>query len=292
MGMEQRKKCACKGIRSCLLCESGPEQTAVAAASSFRDPPTSTTIFYQCHCCGKILRGDEAVPDLEGKPLLKCIAGTCGPELKIIRAKKEGVELDDLSVVPEGVIVVKEFVGREKEREIVLEIDKSQWAESQSGRRKQVGQIYVYGERITPKFLNSAGYISIMYIVVLQDYGPKVNFKRQKVKLGSFNGLPPFSEGLVKRMQSEVAELRGFTPVELCNLDYSPERGSAIDPHVDDNWIWGERLVTLNLLSPTYLTFSNNSIQLLPPDSHTPTIKVLHCFSQALHAYCMQLPAL
>ena len=114
----------------------------------------------------------------------------------------------------------------------------------------------------------------------LQDYGPKVNFKRQKVKLGSFNGLPPFSERVVKRMQSELEELRDFTPVELCNLDYSPERGSAIDPHMDDSWIWGERLVTINLLSPTYLTFSN-SIKSRPSDLHTTSVKVLHCVSMA-----------
>ena len=83
-----------------------------------------------------------------------------------------------------------------------------------------------------------------------------MNFKRQKVKLGSFSGLPPFSEWIVKRMQNDVECLKDFIPVELCNLDYSPERGSAIDPHVDDDWLWGERLVTLNLLSHTYLTFS------------------------------------
>ena len=86
-----------------------------------------------------------------------------------------------------------------------------------------------------------------------------MNFKRQKVKLGSFNGLPPFSGQLVRRMHCEVEELRDFIPVELCNLDYSPERGSAIDPHKDNEWIWGERLVTLNLLSHTYLSFSPHS---------------------------------
>ena len=84
-----------------------------------------------------------------------------------------------------------------------------------------------------------------------------MNFKRQKVKLGSFNGLPPFSKQLVRRMQCEIEWLRDFTPVELCNLDYSPDRGSAIDPHKDDDWLWGERLVTLNLLSHTYLSFTN-----------------------------------
>ena len=37
-----------------------------------------------------------------------------------------------------------------------------------------------------------------------------------------------------------------------------PERGSSIDPHFDDFWVWGERLVTLNLLSGSILTFSRD----------------------------------
>lgn len=40
------------------------------------------------------------------------------------------------------------------------------------------------------------------------------------------------------------------------NSIYSPDRGSSIDPHFDDFWIWGERLVTLNLLSPTVITLT------------------------------------
>lgn len=92
----------------------------------------------------------------------------------------------------------------------------------------------------------------------LQDYGPKVNFKRRKVKLGHFSGLPSFSGLLVERVRAEVECMGDFTPVELCNLDYLPERGAAIDPHMDDSWIWGERLVTLNLLSHSILTFTRN----------------------------------
>lgn len=94
-----------------------------------------------------------------------------------------------------------------------------------------------------------------MYMYI-QDYGPKVNFKRQKVKLGSFDGLPSFSELLIDRIHTTILQLYDFKPVELCNLDYSPKRGSAIDPHCDDSWLWGERLVTLNLLSHTVLTFT------------------------------------
>uniref|UniRef100_K7F0I8 Alpha-ketoglutarate-dependent dioxygenase AlkB-like domain-containing protein n=1 Tax=Pelodiscus sinensis TaxID=13735 RepID=K7F0I8_PELSI len=53
--------------------------------------------------------------------------------------------------------------------------------------------------------------------------------------------------------------LEDFFPVEQCNLDYLPERGSAIDPHFDDWWLWGERLVSLNLLSKTVLSMSCES---------------------------------
>lgn len=50
--------------------------------------------------------------------------------------------------------------------------------------------------------------------------------------------------------------LKDFIPVELCNLEYIPDRGSSIDPHFDDFWLWGERLVTLNLLSSTQYTMT------------------------------------
>lgn len=89
----------------------------------------------------------------------------------------------------------------------------------------------------------------------MQDFGPKVNFKKRKVRIGSFKGLPAVSQKLVQRMQQEPL-LANFKPVEQCNLDYHPKRGSAIDPHLDDSWLWGERLVTINMLSDTTLTMS------------------------------------
>ena len=92
-----------------------------------------------------------------------------------------------------------------------------------------------------------------------QDYGPKVNFKKKKLKTSVFSGLPSLSRALVERM-SQHAVLAGFAPVELCNLDYSPARGSAIDDHFDDFWIWGARLVTLNLLSATAHTMTLDSL--------------------------------
>ncbi|XP_048468587.1 alpha-ketoglutarate-dependent dioxygenase alkB homolog 4 isoform X1 [Rhincodon typus] len=110
-------------------------------------------------------------------------------------------------------------------------MDSDEWKPSQSGRKKQ-------------------------------DYGPKVNFKKHKLKVGSFSGLPSFSRLLLNRMM-RYPLLKSFLPVEQCNLDYRPERGSAIDSHFDDWWLWGERLVSLNLLSETILSMSCDSDDLI-----------------------------
>ncbi|NXR14083.1 ALKB4 dioxygenase, partial [Semnornis frantzii] len=134
-----------------------------------------------------------------------------------------------------GVFVMEEFISEDEESELVELMDRDDWKPSQSGRRKQ-------------------------------DYGPKVNFKKQRLKAGSFSGLPSFSKKIVAQMEA-CSLLDGFSPVEQCNLDYRPERGSAIDPHFDDCWLWGERLVTLSLLSHTVLSMScdsEGSIQLMP----------------------------
>ncbi|KAJ7407353.1 Alpha-ketoglutarate-dependent dioxygenase alkB 4 [Pitangus sulphuratus] len=134
-----------------------------------------------------------------------------------------------------GVFLVEEFITEDEEYEIVELMDRDDWKPSQSGRKKQ-------------------------------DYGPKVNFKKQRLKAGGFTGLPSFSRKIVAQMEA-CSVLRGFLPVEQCNLDYTPERGSAIDPHFDDWWLWGERLVSLNLLSKTVLSMSCDSegtIQLSP----------------------------
>ncbi|XP_051520512.1 alpha-ketoglutarate-dependent dioxygenase alkB homolog 4-like isoform X1 [Myxocyprinus asiaticus] len=123
-----------------------------------------------------------------------------------------------------GVFLWEDFVSEDEEKELVARMDENVWNESQSGRRKQ-------------------------------DFGPKVNFKKQRVRVGDFTGLPAISSYLVNRM-TQAPLLASFKPVEQCNLDYDPLRGSAIDPHLDDSWLWGEHLVTINLLSNTVFTMS------------------------------------
>ncbi|XP_067929064.1 alpha-ketoglutarate-dependent dioxygenase alkB homolog 4-like isoform X2 [Watersipora subatra] len=124
----------------------------------------------------------------------------------------------------QGVLIIPEFISNAEEVHIVNEIDKIPWVDSQSGRRKQ-------------------------------DFGPKVNFKKKKLKLGSFTGFPEHSKVLLERMK-EVEALSDFLPVEMCNLEYEPLKGASIDPHFDDFWLWGDRLVTFNLLSNTSYTLT------------------------------------
>ncbi|XP_004448347.1 alpha-ketoglutarate-dependent dioxygenase alkB homolog 4 [Dasypus novemcinctus] len=139
----------------------------------------------------------------------------------------EQSDFEDWAFPFPGVTLIEDFVSREEEAEMVRLMDRDPWKLSQSGRRKQ-------------------------------DYGPKVNFRKQKLKIADFTGLPSFSQETVRRM-GLYPGLEDFRPVEQCNLDYCPERGSAIDPHLDDSWLWGERLVSLNLLSSTVLSMSREA---------------------------------
>lgn len=121
-----------------------------------------------------------------------------------------------------GVKIIQDFISEEEERDLMNSIDEVPWDLSQSGRRKQ-------------------------------NYGPKCNFKKRRVKADTFSGYPAFTKYLQERFNS-VDVLQGFQTVEQCSLEYSPERGASIDPHVDDCWIWGERIPTVSLLIDSTLT--------------------------------------
>lgn len=123
-----------------------------------------------------------------------------------------------------GIYIQENFITYDEEQFLLSEINKSKWIESQSGRFKQ-------------------------------DFGPKANFKQKKLKYSTFTGLPFYSQFLIKRLQSCSFEaIRNFVPVELCNLRYEASRGACIEPHFDDFWLWGDRLITFNLLENTFLT--------------------------------------
>ncbi|KAK6010708.1 hypothetical protein OSTOST_24238 [Ostertagia ostertagi] len=112
-------------------------------------------------------------------------------------------------------------------------IDGIEWVPSQSGRRKQ-------------------------------DFGPKVNFKHKKVKVDTFVGMPEYADMLLDKMRAISQEKLGnYVPFEMCNLEYDENRKSAIEMHFDDTWIWGNRLISINLLNGSVMTLANEETQQL-----------------------------
>ncbi|EUB64367.1 Alkylated DNA repair protein AlkB [Echinococcus granulosus] len=97
--------------------------------------------------------------------------------------------------------------------------------------------------------------------VECQDFGLKVNFKKQRIAFKYFTGLPdnirPLVQHVHQRRRTSGVKSKDLHPVELCNLEYLPERRAAIVPHVDDTWLRGERLISLNLASAANMTFTS-----------------------------------
>ncbi|KAG6442165.1 alpha-ketoglutarate-dependent dioxygenase alkB homolog 4 [Manduca sexta] len=123
-----------------------------------------------------------------------------------------------------GVYIQLDFLSEDEEKSLMENIDEMPWDISQSGRRKQ-------------------------------NYGPKANFKKKKLVPGQFGGFPRFSKFIQERFDS-VDLLKGYQVIEQCSLEYDPRKGASIDPHIDDCWVWGERIATVNCLSDTVLTMT------------------------------------
>lgn len=150
---------------------------------------------------------------------------TCSDKAWIVEDHKfhnEHSSVDHVDI--NGIHVIENFINEIEENQLISTIDRRKpWVLSQEGRRKQ-------------------------------DYGPKVSFLKRKASVGDFGGFPSFAVNLFERMQAQHSDLmKDFVPVEFCILEYTPERGSYIRPHYDDTWIWGDRLITVNLLSGTSL---------------------------------------
>ena len=68
-------------------------------------------------------------------------------------------------------------------------------------------------------------------------------------------GFPFCTKFIQDRFQSVIPSLRDYRPVEQSYIEYRASTGARIDAHVDDCWIWGERIVQVNLMSDSILTF-------------------------------------
>ena len=124
--------CGCRGIRTCLVCEISKTIATVKNVTATDEE------LYQCYRCGQILSGDFAVAQ---KPLRECTDRTkCPPRSclymheQMALGRREGSNFS-------GVTVVKEFITESEEESLIHQMDSLQWAESQSGRKKQVSSL-------------------------------------------------------------------------------------------------------------------------------------------------------
>lgn len=123
-----------------------------------------------------------------------------------------------------GVVVQSEFLSIFEGEKTIGDLDDLPWCVSQSGRRKQ-------------------------------NFGPKTNFKKRKIQNGDFRGFPQTTQYIQQKL-NELELLKNFQTIEQCSLEYDPTKGASIDPHIDDCWIWGERVVTVNCLGDAVLTLT------------------------------------
>ncbi|XP_077283915.1 alpha-ketoglutarate-dependent dioxygenase alkB homolog 4 isoform X2 [Arctopsyche grandis] len=123
-----------------------------------------------------------------------------------------------------GVYIQLDFISELEENALMKGIDEMPWDLSQSGRRKQ-------------------------------NFGPKTNFKKKRLRIGDFKGFPEFSRFVQEKFQ-HVSLLNNYRTIEQCSLEYDPARGASIDPHIDDCWVWGERIITVNCLAESVLTMT------------------------------------
>ena len=188
--MNTNRNCGCKSFRTCVRCE-----------SEFGLKPWDY---------GQQLREENRTFFEFSVDNSKCLACEDG----------SNKSLDGFS----GIKVIRDFISKDEEQELIANLDKLPWDLSQSGRRKQ-------------------------------NFGPRANFKKRKAKVGPFNGFPKCTEFIQERFSS-VSQLEGYRTVEQCSIEYRPDTGACIEPHIDDCWIWGERIVQLNLLSDSYLTLT------------------------------------
>ncbi|CAE8667278.1 unnamed protein product, partial [Polarella glacialis] len=95
-----------------------------------------------------------------------------------------------------------------------------------------------------------------------QDFGPKANFKGKKIKVPeTWDGFPRCASDLLGQILERSPTLEGFDAAECLSLWYDLDRGASHALHVDDVWLWGERIIGVTLQSPSVFTFYHPGTQ-------------------------------
>lgn len=255
----EKRICVCKGIRICNICEKIKYKTNTL----YKEVINLTECVETREDNGKFYIKDEITPNFGETQIFNNLGSSVfnishfyinhlnfGEVIKYNIDLKETMNLSIKKLnneiifsknkitftenLFEGFYVIKNFLSKEDQSAILSEINSIEWKESQSGRKKQ-------------------------------DFGPKINYKKRKVKYEDEGGISSLPENLkslitekLKNIKSESLglDLGDFQVAGVGNLFYSHRYGSHIESHFDDFWVWGPRIIGINLLSDTIMTFS------------------------------------
>jgi DNA N6-methyl adenine demethylase len=225
----------------CKLCQVDTASLPSSINTSNETPTLSSNKHHFIEIDGKRFCTSISPAAAASANLLSCAWKTCPPSVYVKAAL--------LASTFEGTMVVEEFVSKETAETLLDDLESREWKPSQSGRRKQ-------------------------------DFGPGVNFKKQKLRLDKFNGLPPSTQSVVEQLYNDQrllvegssnnhiqnnksSLLSDFVPVECGVIEYNPINGASIDRHKDDTWLWGDRLIIINLLSSSCMSFALDHVDVL-----------------------------
>ncbi len=133
-----------------------------------------------------------------------------------------------------GLVVWPDFVSEDEAERLLAEIESRPFTPAQSGKGKQ-------------------------------HFGPRMNFRKQRMNPRGFEGLPRWGRALEARVRDRaasessvpglVAALDAYVTTDAFVLRYDVGQASNLDLHVDDTFAYGELILDLSLESDGWLTF-------------------------------------
>ena len=215
--------CACKPPRSCSLCAESTPEWNSSSVKTVIFERTSASCSFPDAC-------EQAILCIDCGKRFKLVERPLFPALRC-----EGhTEMQEVQNWPplSGLHLIRDFIDDNMVAKYFDSRAESLWKDSHGGRRKL-------------------------------DFGPQANFKKKKVKIGDFRGFDPETRCLIDAVKCAPCFSTPFRVVEISTLDYNPEKGANLDPHVDDEWIWGERVAGISMMNDSVISF----LSMLSPDS-------------------------
>lgn len=129
-----------------------------------------------------------------------------------------------------GLRVLPDFVSQQEARSLLAEVERTPFVPSQSGKQKQ-------------------------------HYGPKMNFRKQRMNATAFAGIPAYARKIESRLRERGGDaelgsaLASYRTTDVFVLRYLESECSNLDFHVDDRFAYGEVILDLSLESDCVLSF-------------------------------------